>query len=265
MKKNSVPTIRSMKGEEKIVMVTAYDAPTAKIVDEAGVDIVLVGDSLGNVIQGMPNTLSVTVEEMIYHTKMVARGLQNAHLCSDMPFMSYQSSKKDAVIYAGRFIKEAGAESIKLEVTEDYIDTIYEIRKAGIPVMGHIGLRPQSVHDMGGYKLQGRAKSEAAKLVALAKEIEKAGAYSLVLESIPQKLAKKITCSINIPTIGIGAGPDCDGQVLVINDLLGLAEDPQPRFVKKYAELRDEMKKATEEYVSEVRSGVFPSKEHSYD
>ena len=265
MKKNTVPTIRSMKGEEKIVMVTAYDAPTAKIVDEAGVDIVLVGDSLGNVIQGMPNTLSVTVEEMIYHTKMVARGIKNAHLCTDMPFMSYQSSKKDAVINAGRFIKEAGAESIKLEVTKDYIDTIYEIRKAGIPVMGHIGLRPQSVHDMGGYKLQGRAKGEAAKLVSLAKEIEEAGAYSLVLESIPQKLAKKITRSINIPTIGIGAGPDCDGQVLVINDLAGLSEEPLPKFVKKYAELREEMEKATSDYIDEVRSGTFPSSEHSYD
>ena len=265
MKKTTVPVIRSMKDEEKIAMVTAYDAPTAKIVDEAGVDIVLVGDSLGNVIQGMPNTLSVTVEEMIYHTKMVARGIKNAHLCSDMPFMSYQSSKKDAVSNAGRFIKEAAAESVKLEVTQDYIDTIYEIRKAGIPVMGHIGLRPQSVHDMGGYKLQGRAKGEAAKLVALAKEIEEAGAFSLVLESIPQKLAKKITRSINIPTIGIGAGADCDGQVLVINDLAGLSEDPLPKFVKKYAELRNEMKEATSEYINEVKSGAFPSSEHSYD
>lgn len=254
-----------MKGKEKIVMVTAYDAPTAKIVDESGVDIVLVGDSLGNVIQGLPNTLSVTVEEMIYHTKMVARGIQNAHLCSDMPFMSYQSSRLDAVRNAGRFIKEAGAQSVKLEVTQDYIDTIYEIRKAGIPVMGHIGLRPQSVHDMGGYKLQGKDKEEAKELIALAKEVEKAGAFSLVLESIPQKLAKKITRAIKIPTIGIGAGPDCNGQVLVINDLVGLSEDPQPKFVKKYAEIRESMKEATKEYVDEVRSGAFPSSEHSYD
>lgn len=265
MKKITVPIISSMKKKEKIVMVTAYDAPTAKIVDESGVDIVLVGDSLGNVIQGLPNTLSVSVDEMIYHTKMVARGIQNAHLCSDMPFMSYQSSKLDAVRNAGRFIKEAGAQSVKLEVTQDYIDTINEIRKAGIPVMGHIGLRPQSVHDMGGYKLQGRDKEDAKKLIALAKEVEKAGAFSLVLESIPQKLAKKITNSIKIPTIGIGAGPDCDGQVLVINDLVGLSEDPQPKFVKKYAEIRKSMKEATKEYVDEVRSGAFPSSEHSYD
>ncbi len=246
-------------------MVTAYDAPTAKIVDESGVDIVLVGDSVGNVIQGLSNTLAVSVDEMIYHTKIVSRGIQNAHLCADMPFMSFQSSNEDAVKNAGRFVKESGAESVKIEVPEDYIETIREIRKAGIPVMGHIGLRPQSVHDMGGYKLQGRDKGEGAKLIALAKKIEDAGAFSLVLESIPQKLAKKITRSINIPTIGIGAGVDCDGQVLVINDLVGLSEEPLPKFVKKYAEIRDWMKRATEEYVDEVRTGSFPSKEHSYD
>jgi len=265
MKKITVPVIGSMKNKEKIVMVTAYDAPTAKIVDESGVDIVLVGDSVGNVIQGLSNTLPVTVDEMIYHTKIVSRGIQNAHLCADMPFMSFQSSNEDAVKNAGRFVKESGAESVKIEVTEDYLDTIKDIRKAGIPVMGHIGLRPQSVHDMGGYKLQGRDKAEGAKLVALAKKIEDAGAFSLVLESIPQKLAKKITRSINIPTIGIGAGADCDGQVLVINDLAGLSEEPLPKFVKKYAEIRDLMKRATEEYVDEVRTGTFPSKEHSYD
>lgn len=265
MKKITVPIIGSMKNKEKIVMVTAYDTPTAKIVDESGVDIVLVGDSVGNVIQGLSNTLAVSVDEMIYHTKIVSRGIQNAHLCADMPFMSFQSSNENAVKNAGRFVKESGAESVKIEVTEDYIDTIREIRKAGIPVMGHIGLRPQSVHDMGGYKLQGRDKGEGAKLVALAKKIEDAGAFSLVLESIPQKLAKKITRSINIPTIGIGAGVDCDGQVLVINDLVGLSEEPLPKFVKKYAEIRDLMKRATEEYVDEVRTGSFPSKEHSYD
>ena len=265
MKKITVPIIGSMKNKEKIVMVTAYDASTAKIVDESGVDIVLVGDSVGNVIQGLSNTLAVSVDEMIYHTKIVSRGIHNAHLCADMPFMSFQSSNEDAVKNAGRFVKESGAESVKIEVTEDYIETIREIRKAGIPVMGHIGLRPQSVHNMGGYKLQGRDKDEGAKLVALAKRIEDAGAFSLVLESIPQKLAKKITRSINIPTIGIGAGANCDGQVLVINDLVGLSEEPLPKFVKKYAEIRDLMKRATEEYVDEVRTGSFPSKEHSYD
>jgi len=265
MKKITVPIICSMKNNEKIVMVTAYDAPTAKIVDEAGVDIILVGDSLGNVIQGSPNTLSVTMDEMIYHTKLVSRGIKNAHLCADMPFMSFQLSTEDAVRNAGRFIKETGAESIKLETTKDYIDTIREIRKTGIPVMGHIGLRPQSVHDMGGYKLQGREKGEGAKLISLAKEIEDAGAFSVVLESIPQKLAKKITRSINIPTIGIGAGLGCDGQVLVINDLVGLSEEPLPKFVKKYADVRETMSKATKDFVNEVRNGVFPSSEHSYD
>jgi 3-methyl-2-oxobutanoate hydroxymethyltransferase len=265
MKKITVPIISSMKDKEKIVMVTAYDAPTARIVDESGVDIVLVGDSVGNVIQGLSNTLPVTVDEMIYHTRIVSRGIQNAHLCADMPFMSFQSSKEDAVKNAGRFVKEAGAESVKLEVTNDFIDTIREIRKAGIPVMGHIGLRPQSFHEMGGYKLQGREKGEGAELLALAKKIEDAGAFSLVLESIPQKLAKKITRSIKIPTIGIGAGPDCDGQVLVINDLVGLSEEPLPKFVKKYAEVRETMKEATKDYVDEVKKGVFPSSEHSYD
>ncbi len=265
MKKITVPIISSMKDKEKIVMVTAYDAPTARIVDESGVDIVLVGDSVGNVIQGLSNTLPVTVDEMIYHTRIVSRGIQNAHLCADMPFMSFQSSKEDAVKNAGRFVKEAGAESVKLEVTNDFIDTIREIRKAGIPVMGHIGLRPQSFHEMGGYKLQGREKGEGAELLALAKKIEDAGAFSLVLESIPQKLAKKITRSIKIPTIGIGAGPDCDGQVLVINDLVDLSEEPLPKFVKKYAEVRETMKEATKDYVDEVKKGVFPSSEHSYD
>ena len=254
-----------MKNKEKIVMVTAYDAPTAKIVDLAGVDIVLVGDSVGNVIQGTPNTLSVSMDEMIYHTKIVSRGLERAHLCADMPFMSYQSSTEDAVKNAGRFIKESGAESVKLEVTENYLDTVKEIRKAGIPVMAHIGLRPQSVHDMGGYKLQGKEKKEAENLMKLAKEVEKAGAYSLVLESIPTKLAKKITRSIKIPTIGIGAGADCDGQVLVINDLTGLSEGPIPKFVKTYANLREIMTKATKEYAREVRSGAFPSSEYTYD
>jgi 3-methyl-2-oxobutanoate hydroxymethyltransferase len=265
MEKITVPIISSMKNSDNIVMVTAYDAPTAKIVDEAGVDIILVGDSLGNVIQGLPNTLSVTMDEMIYHTKMVSRGIKNAHLCADMPFMSFQSSNVDAVRNAGRFIKEAGAESVKLETTQDYIGTIRAIRKTGIPVMGHIGLRPQSVHDMGGYKLQGRGKSEGDKLIALAKEIEDAGAFSVVLESIPNKLAKKITHSISIPTIGIGAGPECDGQVLVINDLVGLSEEPLPKFVKKYADVRKIMTKATKDFVNEVRNGAFPTSEHSYD
>ena len=266
MNKKTVPEIRSMKAEcQKIVMVTAYDAATARMVDEAGVDIVLVGDSLGNVIQGLPNTLAVTMDDMIYHTKIVSRGLEKAHLTADMPFMSYQASKEDALRNAGRFIKESSAESVKLETTEEYLETVYAINKSGIPVMAHIGLRPQSVLEMGGYKVQGRSEKEAARLLELAKSIESAGAFSLVLESIPQSLAKVITDAIKIPTIGIGAGPGCDGQVLVINDLLGLSPEPTPRFVKKYANLREIVGKSTRAFISDVRSGSFPSGEHSYD
>jgi 3-methyl-2-oxobutanoate hydroxymethyltransferase len=266
MKKVTVPKIRNMKNQgEKIVMITAYDAATANIIDEAGVDIVLVGDSLGNVIQGLPNTLSVTMDEMIYHTKIVSRGVKRAHLSGDMPFMSYQASKEDAIRNAGRFIKEAGAESVKLEINENYLDTIYAVSKAGIPVMGHIGLCPQSIHMMGGYKIQGREEHEAKKLLELAKAIEEAGAFLLVLESIPQELAKKITESISIPTIGIGAGPFCDGQVLVINDLVGISPEPIPRFVKRYANLREIMLKAVRDFIDEVKEGEFPGAEHSYN
>ncbi|MBI2486959.1 MAG: 3-methyl-2-oxobutanoate hydroxymethyltransferase [Deltaproteobacteria bacterium] len=266
MKKITVPRLGEMKKQrEKIVMVTAYDAATANIIDEAGVDIVLVGDSLGNVVQGLPNTLSVTMDEMIYHTKMVSRGVKHAHLCGDMPFMSYQASKDDALRNAGRFIKEAGAESVKLETNEIYLDTVYSISKAGIPVMGHIGLCPQSVHIMGGYKIQGREDKEAKRIFELAKSVEDAGAFSLVLESIPKELAERITESINIPTIGIGAGPSCDGQVLVINDLVGLSPEPIPRFVKRYANLRKVMTKAVRDFADEVKEGQFPSVEHSFN
>lgn len=266
MNKKTAPVIRSMKQDgRKIAMITAYDAQMAKILDEAGADIILVGDSLGNVVQGLPTTLPVTMDEMIYHTKIVSRGMENAHLTADMPFLSFQVSTEEAVRNAGRFVKEAGAESVKLEVTEDYIDTVYAIQKTGIPVMGHIGLRPQNVLTMGGYKLQGREKGEASKLVALAKAVESAGAFSLVLESIPQSVAREITEAIGIPTIGIGAGPGCDGQVLVINDLLGLSPEPIPKFVKKYANLRETVEKSAKDFIDEVRTGTFPSQEHCYD
>lgn len=266
MNKVTVPFIRDMKKRgDKVVMVTAYDASTAKLVDEAGVDIILVGDSLGNVIQGQPNTLSVTVDEMVYHTKLVTRGAENAHVCADMPFMSYQLTREDAVRNASRFIKEAGAQSVKLETTLDFLDTIYDIQKIGIPVMGHIGLRPQDVHKMGGYKIQGRDKDSASRLKELAVKTEEAGAFAIVLESIPKRLAAEITDSIRIPTIGIGAGPGCDGQVLVINDLVGLSPDPLPKFVKKYAEVRQTMENATKEFISEVREGTFPQEAHTYD
>lgn len=266
MKKITVPKLRGMKRQgEKIAMVTAYDAAIANIIDEAGVDIVLVGDSLGNVVQGLPNTLPVTMDEMIYHTRIVSRGVKNAHLCGDMPFMSYQASKDEALRNAGRFIKEAGAESVKLETSECYLDTIYAISRAGIPVMGHIGLCPQSIHLLGGYKIQGRDFDGAERLLQLAKATEEAGAFSLVLESIPQDLANKITESINIPTIGIGAGPFCDGQVLVINDLVGLSPEPIPRFVKRYARIREIMTKAVRDFIVEVKEGEFPDTEHSFN
>lgn len=265
MKKVTVPEICDMKSRsEKIVMVTAYDAATADIIDESGADIILVGDSLGNVIQGLPDTLSVTIDEMIYHTKIASRGVSRAHLCGDMPFMSYQASKEDAIRNAGRFVKEGRAESVKLESSKHCLDTIYAIQKAGIPVMAHIGLCPQSILLTGGYRVQGRRDSDAARLIELAKSIEDSGAFSLVLESIPRGLAKRITESITIPTIGIGAGPFCDGQVLVINDLAGLSAEPLPRFVKRYANLREAMSKAVREFADEVREGIFPDAEHSY-
>lgn len=266
MSKITVPIIvQKKKQNEKLVVLTAYDASTANIIDETGVDIILVGDSVGNVIQGLQNTLQVTIDEMLYHTKIVARGVKTAHLCCDMPFMSYQASKQDAVTNAGRIIKEGGAESVKIELTDAYVESVYAIQKAGIPVIGHIGLCPQSVLKMGGYKVQGRGELEAQGLFELAKKAEEAGAFSIVLESIPRGLAKKITESINIPTIGIGAGPFCDGQVLVINDVVGLSPEPIPKFVKKYANLRQIMTRSVEEFRDEVRGGVFPSMNHSYD
>jgi 3-methyl-2-oxobutanoate hydroxymethyltransferase len=266
MKKITARMLGEMKKQrEKIVMVTAYDAATANIIDEAGVDIVLVGDSLGNVIQGLPNTLSVTMDDMIYHTKIVSRGVKQSHLCGDMPFMSYQASKEDALKNAGRFVKEGGAESVKLEINESYLETIYSIFKAGIPVMGHVGLCPQSIHITGGYKIQGREDKEARRILELARAVEDAGAFSLVLESIPQELARRITDSVSIPTIGIGAGPSCDGQVLVINDLLGLSPEPIPKFVKRYANVREIMTKAVRDFAYEVKEGEFPGAEHSYN
>ncbi len=266
MSKITVPIIvEKKKQNEKLVVLTAYDASTANIIDETGVDIILVGDSLGNVIQGLENTLQVTMDEMLYHTKIVARGVKIAHLCSDMPFMSYQASKHDAVKNAGRIIKEGGAESVKIELADVYVESVYAIQKAGIPVIGHIGLCPQSVLKMGGYKIQGREELEAEGLLKLAKEAEDAGAFSIVLEGIPHGLAKKITESINIPTIGIGAGPFCDGQVLVINDMVGLSPEPIPKFVKKYANLRQIRAWSVEEFRDEVRRGVFPGTNHSYD
>lgn len=265
MKKLRTTDFREMKGRgEKIAMITAYDATVAAIVDAAGVDVVLVGDSLGNVIQGLEDTLSVTLDEMIYHTKIVSRGVARAHLCSDMPFLSYQKSPEDAIESAGRLLKEGQAESVKLEINEEYVDTVYRIQKAGIPVVAHIGLCPQSVHVMGGYKVQGSLPREREELLNLAKSCEQAGAFMIVVESVLSAVARDITESLEIPTVGIGSGADCDGQVLVVNDMIGLTPEPLPKFVKKYAEVAETISDSTKKYVEDVKKGTFPSQEHSY-
>ena len=265
MKKLRTTDFREMKERgEKIAMITAYDATVAAIVDAAGVDVVLVGDSLGNVIQGLEDTLSVTLDEMIYHTKIVSRGVARAHLCSDMPFLSYQKSPEDAIESAGRLLKEGQAESVKLEINEEYVDTVYRIQKAGIPVVAHIGLCPQSVHVMGGYKVQGSLPREREELLDLAKSCEQAGAFMIVVESVLSAVARDITESLEIPTVGIGSGADCDGQVLVVNDMIGLTPEPLPKFVKKYAEVAETISDSTKKYVEDVKKGTFPSQEHSY-
>ncbi|NIP29140.1 MAG: 3-methyl-2-oxobutanoate hydroxymethyltransferase [Candidatus Dadabacteria bacterium] len=264
MKKIRITDFKKMKETgEKITMVTAYDATISKIVDEAGVDSILVGDSLGNVVQGLATTLPVTMDDMIYHTKIVSRGVTSAHISSDMPFLSYQSSIEDAVRNAGRLMKEGNSESVKLEINEKYLETVHAIYKAGIPVIAHIGLCPQSVHLMGGYKMQGSTGRESERLLRLANDCEDAGASIVLFEGIPSRLAKKITESLEIPTIGIGAGPHCDGQVLVINDLIGLSPDPLPKFVKKYSNVRDVISDSTKKYIKDVKKSKFPSKENS--
>lgn len=266
MPKIRITKFKQMKQKgDKISMITAYDTATAELVDSAGIDSVLVGDSLGNVIQGLENTLSVSLEEMIYHTKIVSRGIKNAHLAADMPFLSYQVSVESAINNAGRLLKEGNAESVKLEVNEEYIDTVYALNKASIPVIAHIGLCPQSVHVTGGYLVQGRKKNDAEHLLQLAHLAEDAGAFLIVLESIPGVLAEKITLSLAIPTIGIGAGNRCDGQVLVFNDMAGLSPDPLPKFVNKFAEGRKIFIKATEKYIEQVKNQKFPSKKNSYE
>jgi len=250
--------------KNKITMLTAYDYPFAQIVDEAGLDGILVGDSLGMVVQGLENTLPVTMDEMIYHTKMVSRAVKNAMVIGDMPFMSYQASVKDAVRNAGRFLKEAGASAIKIEGGAEVAEHIRAMTKSDIPVMAHIGLTPQSIHRMGGYKVQGKTEKAQKKLIEEAHIAEDAGAFSLLLEAIPTGLAKRITEELSIPTLGIGAGPFCDGQILVLHDVLGLFERFVPKFAKQYANLKDEALKAIRSYKKEVEKGVFPSEEQSF-
>ncbi len=256
--------IRKKEGKQKITMLTAYDYPFASIVDEAGIDAILVGDSLGMVIQGLENTLPVTMDEMIYHTKMVSRAVKNAMVIGDMPFMSYQAGVEDAVRNAGRFLKEAGAAAVKLEGGTEIVDRIRAMSASDIPVMAHIGLTPQSVHRMGGYKVQGKTDDAARKLVEAAHHVEDAGAFALLLEAIPADLAATITGELSIPTIGIGAGPHCDGQVLVLHDVLGLFDRFVPKFVKRYANLKEEALKAVGEYREEVLQGRFPSEKESF-
>lgn len=263
--KKSVLTFRNAKQKnERLTMLTAYDYSTAKLIDASGIDSVLVGDSLGMVMLGYEDTLSVTMEDMIHHTKAVARGIKDALIVSDLPFMSYQTSVYDAVVNAGRLIKEGRAQAVKLEGGLEVCPQIKAIVEASIPVMAHLGLTPQSVNAFGGFKVQGKDEEAARSLIEQAKAVEAAGAFAVVLECIPAKLAELITKSISIPTIGIGAGNGCDGQVLVYQDMLGLYSDFTPKFVKRYAEIGPQMENAIEDYISEVKSGAFPAAEHTF-
>lgn len=263
-KKITVLDIQKMKEERRnITMLTAYDYPFARILDSAGVDILLVGDSSGSVVAGYENTLPVTMEEVIYHTRSVARGRKKALLVSDMPFMSYQLSIPDARFNAGRFLKEGGAEAVKIEGGVQIKDIMKAIVDIDIPVMGHIGLTPQSIHRMGGYKIQGRKEGQAEALMADALAVQEAGAFAVVLEGIPSTVAEHITNELSIPTIGIGAGPHCSGQVLVIHDLLGLS-GRKLKFVRQYADLEMSISEAVGRYLEDVRSGNFPSEEESF-
>lgn len=249
---------------EKITMLTAYDYITAAAIDKAGIDIILVGDSLGMVVLGYDNTLAVTMEDMLHHTRPVARAVRRAMVVGDMPFMSFQVSAEEAMRNAGRFVQEAGAEAVKLEGGEEVAETTRRIVDMGVPVMGHLGLTPQSVHQLGGFKLQAKTIEQAKKLIKDAKILEKAGCFSIVLEKVPAQVAKIVTETVSIPTIGIGAGVFCDGQVLVTPDLLGLYEKFVPKFVKQYARLGPAIKSALRDYVKEVKKGKFPTDEHSF-
>jgi 3-methyl-2-oxobutanoate hydroxymethyltransferase len=261
--KITLPRLREFYNrQEKISMVTAYDFTMARMVDAAEVDVVLVGDSLGMVIQGEANTLPVSIEHMEYHTRCVAKGVKRAHIMADMNFMSYHVSHEDAVHNAGRLLK-AGAESVKIEGGEEMGDLVWYLNKIGIPVMGHIGLKPQAIHSMGGYKVQGKSKADAEMILNDAKSFEEAGAFALLLEGIPLEVAREITENVTIPTIGIGSGPFCSGQVLVLYDLLGAYPDFKPRFARQYMNLNDTVVKAVEEYVQDVKSGSFPSEKES--
>ncbi|BCA55875.1 3-methyl-2-oxobutanoate hydroxymethyltransferase [Nitrospira sp. KM1] len=259
----TIPELRQYKGGKKLVVVTAYDALFARIIEQAGIDVLLVGDSLGVVVQGQANTLGVSMDEMFYHTRLVAEAAQRALVIGDMPFMSYQASREDAIRNAGRLV-QAGAHAVKLEGGSTIIDQVDAITQIGIPVVGHLGMTPQSVHRYGGYRVQGKAEEDAEVLVNDAKVLEAAGAVAVVLEAIPAMLAKRITEQVSMPTIGIGAGPHCDGQVLVLYDLLGLFDEFVPKFVKPYAHLKADALQALRRYKEEVEQSKFPSDSESY-
>lgn len=260
--KVTASAIANRKGKEKIVMITATDEPTGRLVDQAGVDVVLVGDSLAMAVLGRPNTLSVTMDEMIHHVRAVASGVRRALVVGDMPFGSFQVSVPEAVRNACRLVAEGGAEAVKLEGPR--LAEVKAIVASGIPVMGHLGLTPQSLHLLGGYRVQGKTREAAGQLLAQAQGLEEAGVFALVLEGVPPTLAKAITAKVSVPTIGIGAGPYCDGQVLVLADLLGLSRGPLPRFVRRYAQLDTAIRQAVAAFASDVRSGSYPAPEECY-
>ena len=265
VKKVTTKTIRSWKGRDhKITSLTAYDATFGKLVDAAGIDLILVGDSAGNVIAGHDTTIPMTMDQMIYHVSSVKRGVSRALLVADMPFGSYQSSEEKGMENAIRFMKEANAEAVKLEGGKRITGLVKKLTESGIPVMGHLGLTPQSINEFGGYHTQATSEITAERLIDDAQALQHAGIFSLVLEKIPAALAKKVTETISIPTIGIGAGPDCDGQVLVLYDMLGLYDEINPKFVRRYAHLADDIRAALGKYIKDVQSGGFPGEDESY-
>jgi 3-methyl-2-oxobutanoate hydroxymethyltransferase len=261
----TVPDLAALKAAgRRLVMLTCYDATFARLLEQAGVDILLVGDSLNQVLAGAPSTLSATLEQMIYHTTIVRRGAERALVVCDMPFLTYQVSPEDAVRNCGRAMKESGCHAVKLEGGQPMAATVRRLTEIGIPVMGHIGLTPQSVHALGGYRVQGRDDETAARLKADAQALEDAGAFAVVLELVPAPLASQITKALTIPTIGIGAGPACDGQVLVLHDMLGLNDRFSAKFIKKYAALAEDVREAARVFTAEVREGRYPGPEHSF-
>jgi 3-methyl-2-oxobutanoate hydroxymethyltransferase len=264
--KVTAATLRARKGTgERIAVLTAYDVVFARLADGAGIDVVLVGDSLGMVVQGERSTLGVTLDEMVYHSRIVSRGIARAHLVADMPFMSYQASIEDGMRAAGRLMKEGHAEAVKLEGGEPVAELARRLVQAGIPVMGHVGLTPQSIHQLGGFKVQGRTEAQRKQILADARALAEAGAYAIVLEAVPHTLAGEITRAVPALTIGIGAGADCDGQVMVMHDLLGLQPSWKPRFVRRYAEMGKGAGDAFAAYAADVRAGKFPATEETYE